>query len=169
MQMRWESLHTASQTRLPSIPNEQWRTGAPASPTRSKAILFSMKTGGKNASQSTVTIGSESFGRASSCIRYVGPIHTRRAFHFRSEIESNCLGDPTNARFSFELLRHATSRENQEARKAWQRCFGEVLRSWLHRHPRSEEACRFGVEERYLAQTCEGFWQTVDDWQLQAS
>ena len=89
--------------------------------------------------------------------------------HFRSEIESNCLGDPTNTRFSFELLRHATSRENQEARKAWQRCFGEVLRSWLHRHPRSEEACRFGVEERYLAQTCEGFWQTVDDWQLQAS
>ena len=85
-----------------------------------------------------------------------------------SEIENDCLGDPTNARFSFELLRRATSRDN-EAREAWQRCFGEVLRGWLHCHPRSEEACRFGGEERYLAQTFECFWQTVDDWQLQAS
>ncbi len=81
----------------------------------------------------------------------------------RSEIESNCLGDPTNARFSFELLRHATSQDNQEAREAWQRCFGEVLRGWLHRHPRSEEACRFDSEENYLAQTFECFWQTVAD------
>jgi hypothetical protein len=84
----------------------------------------------------------------------------------RSEIESNCLGDPTNARFSFELLRHATLQDNQEAREAWQRCFGEVLRSWLRRHPRTEEACRFDSEEHYLAQTFECFWQTVADWQL---
>src|SRR5437588_708521 len=70
--------------------------------------------------------------------------------HCRSEIENDCLADPTNARFSFELLRHATSRDNQEAREAWQRCFGEVLRSWLHRHPRSEEACRFDTQEHYL-------------------
>jgi hypothetical protein len=84
----------------------------------------------------------------------------------RSEIVSNCLGDPTNARFSFELLRHATSQDNQEAREAWQRCFGDVLRSWLRRHPRTEEACRFDSEEHYLAQTFECFWQTVADWQL---
>lgn len=86
-----------------------------------------------------------------------------------SEIENGCLGDPANARYSLELLRHATSRDNQEAREVWQRCFGEVLRSWLYRHPRSEEVCRFDGEERYLAQTFECFWQTVDDWQLQAS
>ena len=84
----------------------------------------------------------------------------------RSEIVSNCLGDPTNARFSFELLRHATSQDNQGAREAWQRCFGEVLRSWLRRHPRTEEACRFDSEEHHLAQTFECFWQTVADWQL---
>src|ERR1700676_3035174 len=86
-----------------------------------------------------------------------------------SEIENDCLADPTNARFSFELLRHATSRDNQQAREAWQRCFGEVLRSWLRRHPRTEEACRFDSEEHYLAQTFECFWQTVADWQLQTS
>lgn len=79
-----------------------------------------------------------------------------------SEIENGCLGDPANARYSLELLRHATSRDNQEAREVWQRCFGEVLRSWLYRHPRSEEVCRFDGEERYLAQTFECFWQTCN-------
>jgi hypothetical protein len=88
--------------------------------------------------------------------------------HCMSEIENGCLGDPINARFSFELLRHATSQDNQEAREAWQRCFGEVLRSWLRRHPRTEETCRIDSEEHYLAQTFECFWQTVADWQLRA-
>src|SRR6266851_3022091 len=69
-----------------------------------------------------------------------------------SEIENDCLGDPTNARFSFELHHRATWQGNQEAREAWQRCFSGILRSWLHRHPRSEEACRFDSEEHYLAQ-----------------
>ena len=86
-----------------------------------------------------------------------------------SEIENDCFRDLANAHFSFELLHRAASQGNQEAREAWQQCFGEVLRSWLRRHPRSKEACRFGGEERYLAQTFECFWQTVDDWQLQAS
>jgi hypothetical protein len=83
----------------------------------------------------------------------------------RSEIENGCLADPTNARFSGELLRRATSQDNQQAREAWQRCFGEVLRSWLRRHPRTEEACCFDSEEGYLAQTFERFWQAVADWQ----
>jgi hypothetical protein len=78
-----------------------------------------------------------------------------------SEIENDCLGDPTNARFSFELLRHATSQDNQEAREAWQRCLGEVLRSWLRRHPRTEEACRLDSEEHFLAQAFERFWQKM--------
>ena len=86
-----------------------------------------------------------------------------------SEIENDGFRDLTNAQFSLELLHRATWQGNQEAREAWQRCFGEVLRSWLHRHPRSEEACCLGSEEGYLAQTFERFWQTVADGQLQAS
>jgi len=85
-----------------------------------------------------------------------------------SEIENDGFRDLTNAQFSLELLRHATWQGSQEAREAWQRCFGEVLRSWLSRHPRTEEACRFDSEEHYLSQTFECFWQTADDWQLRA-
>src|ERR1700730_6102138 len=81
--------------------------------------------------------------------------------HCMREIENDCFKDPTNARVSFELLRHATLQDNQEAREAWQRCFGEVLRGWLHRHPRTEEVCRFDSEEHYLAQDFERFWQTM--------
>lgn len=81
--------------------------------------------------------------------------------HCMRKIENDCLGDPTNARFSFELLRHATSQDNQEAREAWQRCFSGILRGWLHRHPRTEEVCRFDSEEHYLAQAFERFWQTM--------
>src|SRR5260370_25581854 len=64
-----------------------------------------------------------------------------------SEIENDCLGDPTNARFSFELLHRATWQGNQEAREAWQRCFSGILRGWLHCHPRKEVGGRFVSEE----------------------
>jgi hypothetical protein len=87
----------------------------------------------------------------------------------RSEIESNRLADPTSTRFSFELLRCAVSRDSQQAREAWQRCLGDVLRNWLHRHPRADEVCRVGGEEGYLARTFECFWRTVADGQLPAS
>jgi hypothetical protein len=82
-----------------------------------------------------------------------------------SEIENDCLGDPTNARFSFELLHRATWQGNQEAREAWQRCFSGILRGWLHRHPRKEEVGRFDSEEHYLAQGFECFWQAIADQQ----
>ena len=78
-----------------------------------------------------------------------------------SEIENDCLGDPTHAQFSFELLRHATSQDNQEARQAWQRCFSGIVYGWLHRHPRTEEVRSFDSEEHYLAQAFERFWQAM--------
>src|SRR5438874_10240868 len=37
----------------------------------------------ETASQSTVTTGSESYGRGSSCIKYIGPVDTRKALHER--------------------------------------------------------------------------------------
>jgi hypothetical protein len=81
------------------------------------------------------------------------------------EIESGCLADPTHARFSLELLRRATSQDSQQAWQAWQRCFGEILRSWLRCHPRAEEACRFDSEEHYLAQSFACFRQVIADHQ----
>lgn len=81
--------------------------------------------------------------------------------HCMREIEKDGLRDPNHALFSFELLRRATSQDNQEAREAWQRCFSGILRGWLHRHPRREEVCGFDSEEHHLAQAFECFWQTM--------
>src|SRR5690349_988500 len=67
----------------------------------------------------------------------------------RREIENNCLADQTNASFSIALLRRAITQDNQQAWEAWQRCVDSVLRSWLHHHPRTEQACSFGDEELY--------------------
>jgi hypothetical protein len=87
----------------------------------------------------------------------------------RSEIEKGFLADPNTARFSIELLRRATSQNNQQVWEAWQRCFGKVLRGWLRRHPGAAEACHVGSEELYLVRTFERFRQAVTDGQLPAS
>jgi WD40 repeat protein len=87
----------------------------------------------------------------------------------RREIENENLADLANACFSIELLRRATTHDNQQAWEAWQRCFTEVLRSWLRRHPRAEEACHVDSEERYLARTFECFRQAMAAGQLPAS
>jgi DNA-directed RNA polymerase specialized sigma24 family protein len=78
-----------------------------------------------------------------------------------SEIENDGFRDLTNAQFSLELLHRATWQGSQEAREAWQRCFSGILRGWLHRHPRKEEACRFDSEEHYVAQAFERFWKAT--------
>jgi hypothetical protein len=87
----------------------------------------------------------------------------------RSELENHCPLETTTARFSSELLHRATSHDNQQVWETWQRCLTEVLRSWLRRHPRAEEACHVDSEERYLARTFERFRQAVTDGQLPAS
>lgn len=84
----------------------------------------------------------------------------------RSEIEHACLEDPAKASFSIELLRRATSQDNQQAWEGWQRCFGEILRSWLRRHPRAELVCHFDSEEHCLARTFEGLRQAMAAEQL---
>jgi hypothetical protein len=86
----------------------------------------------------------------------------------RSEIEHACLKYAVNAPFSFELLRRATSHDNQQACEAWQRCVASVLRSWLRRHPRAEQACHVDSEEGYLARTFECFRLAMAAGQLQA-
>ena len=70
---------------------------------------------------------------------------------------------------TLELFRRAIVQSDQDTRRCLERGLGEIMRDWLHRHPRSEEACRLGSEEGYVAQTFECFWQAVADWRLQAS
>lgn len=61
--------------------------------------------------------------------------------------------------YTLELFRCAIVQSDQDARRCLEHCLGAILRDWLHRHPRREEACQFDSEEHYIAQVFEQFWR----------
>jgi hypothetical protein len=81
--------------------------------------------------------------------------------HCSREIENYRCGEPWNDEYGLELLRRAIVQEDEEAWKWVQHCFSGLVRSWLHRHPKRDIACRQDSEENYVAQTFERFWQAT--------
>jgi len=77
------------------------------------------------------------------------------------EIENSRRGEPCTETYAVELFRRATVQSSEEARIWVQFCFGDVVRGWLRRHPRGQEACRLESEEYYVAQAFERFWQAT--------
>jgi hypothetical protein len=77
------------------------------------------------------------------------------------EIENSRRGEPCTETYAVELFRRATVQSSEEARIWVQYCFGEMVRDWLRRHPRGEEACRLESEEYHVAQAFERFWQAT--------
>jgi hypothetical protein len=78
----------------------------------------------------------------------------RELDHFRQ-------GEPGTDTYGVELLRRAIIQSDQEAWAWVQHCFGGMVRSWLHRHPSREAACRVESEENYVALAFERFWQAT--------
>ena len=81
------------------------------------------------------------------------------AAHCVGEINNFRRGEPGTEIYSLELLRRAIVQGDQEAWVWIQHCFGELVFSWLNRHPNREAACDLDNEENYVAQTFERFWQ----------
>src|SRR5712692_6493337 len=77
------------------------------------------------------------------------------------EIDHYCQGEPSTDTYGVELLRRATVEDDQEAWVWVQHCFGELVRGWLHRHPKRETACHLESEETYVALAFERFWQAT--------
>jgi hypothetical protein len=77
------------------------------------------------------------------------------------ELDNYRRGEPFTDKYGIELLRRATVEDDQEAWVWVQHCFGELLRSWLHSHPKREAACRLESEETYVALAFERFWQAI--------
>ena len=50
---------------------------------------------------------------------------------------------------------------DRDARECLEHCLGEIIRDWLYRHQRREEACQFASEEQYIAQALERFWRVT--------
>jgi hypothetical protein len=79
----------------------------------------------------------------------------------KREISAYGREDPSSDAYSVELLRRATMDESQEARAPLQECLSEVVRNWLHHHPRWETVRLSSSEEEYIAHTFERFWQAT--------
>ena len=77
------------------------------------------------------------------------------------EIENYRRGEPWDDEYGLELLRRAIVQEDEKAWVGVQHCFSGLVRGWLHRHPKSDIACRLESEENYVAQTFERFWQAT--------
>jgi hypothetical protein len=77
------------------------------------------------------------------------------------EMHKYRLGDVPDDRYGLELLRRAMVERDNDAWAHMQQCFGEIVLSWLRRHPRREEAYHFDSEENYVAQAFERFWQAT--------
>ena len=82
------------------------------------------------------------------------------------EIQAYRRGDPSNETYSLELLCRAMVQGDQAAWTGIQQSFGELVRDWLHGHPRREVACRLESEESYVALAFERFWQAAVQQQI---
>src|SRR5213078_3530300 len=67
-------------------------------------------------------------------------------------------GEVPDNQYGLELFRRAMIEHDSDAWTWVQKCFGEIVLSWLRRHPRKEEAYRIDSEENYVARAFERFW-----------
>lgn len=83
------------------------------------------------------------------------------AMHCLREIAKYQRGEPYDERYGLELLRRATMEGDLEACEWVQRCFQEMVRGWLRRHPSRIAALCFESEENYVELTFGRFWQAT--------
>src|SRR5260370_8072558 len=76
------------------------------------------------------------------------------------EIQAYRRGELSDEAYGLELLHRAIVHANQQAWAYVQQCLGEIVRGWLHCHPRREAACRLESEENYVALAFDGFSHT---------
>jgi hypothetical protein len=84
----------------------------------------------------------------------------------RQHIQAYRRGEVPNEAYGLELLRRAIVQGDQAARAGVEQCFGELVRSWLHGHPRREAAYHLESEETYVVLAFERFWQATVQQQI---
>lgn len=57
----------------------------------------------------------------------------------RREIQAYRRSEASNEAYGLELLHRAIVRGDQDAWRGVQHCFDEIVRSWLHHHPKRQE------------------------------
>lgn len=93
------------------------------------------------------------------------PLHVMKlsslAEHCIEEMNKYRRGEIPDNTYGLELFRRAMIEHDSDAWTCVQKCFSDIVLSWLRRHPRREEAYRLDSEDNYIAQAFERFWQAT--------
>lgn len=77
--------------------------------------------------------------------------------HIHSEVSSAGLTGRCNEshddQYYLEMFHRAVVNQEPDAWELLQRCFSPVVRAWMRNHPRRNLACRYELEENYVANT----------------
>ncbi len=77
------------------------------------------------------------------------------------ELQSVRLQVPFDNGYALEIVRAAIVEQTGEAWSLLERCFSQIVRSWIHSHPSREVALKLDTEENYIAQTFSRFWNAT--------
>ena len=88
---------------------------------------------------------------------------TMLAVYFAQEMDKYRQKEPSDERYSLEILRRAVVLRDNEAWAILQSQFTENIRFWLARHACRKAALRYESEQDYIDHTFRRFWQAVSD------
>ena len=81
------------------------------------------------------------------------------ACHCTCEIEHYRSNESHNDQYYLEMFHRAMVHHEPDAWEFLQQCFSPLVRSWMRNHPQGNLACRFELEEHYVATTFTRVWQ----------
>ena len=69
------------------------------------------------------------------------------------------INEPHDDQYYLEMLHRAMVNHEPDAWKLLQQCFSPLVRAWMRKHPQRNLACRYELEENYVANTFARVWQ----------
>lgn len=78
---------------------------------------------------------------------------------FTYKIEHYLGNEPHNDQYYLEMFHRAVVNHEPDAWELLQHCFSPLVRAWMRNHPRRNLACRYELEENYVANTFTRLWQ----------
>jgi hypothetical protein len=81
------------------------------------------------------------------------------AGHCPCEIEDYRSNKTHDDQYYLEMFHHALANHEPEAWELLQQCFSPLVRSWIRNHPQRNLACRYELEEHFVANTFTRVWQ----------
>jgi hypothetical protein len=81
------------------------------------------------------------------------------AGHCMCKIEHYLSNEPHDDQYYLEMFHRAMVNHEPDVWELLQQCFSPLVRAWMRNHPQRNLACRYELEENYVANTFTRVWQ----------